>query len=424
MAPADSDHSRTDRARVVVVGIGADGWVGLRAVSQDAIRRADVVLGATRQLDLLPTDVAATRTPWPSPLLPSLPGLLDEHAGGRLVILASGDPMHYGIGSSVIAHLGAERVHVITHPSSVALACARLGWPVESVEVVTAVGRPLDLVRRALTPGRRVLVLVGTKSAAADLARLVVDEGYGPSPMTLLTHLDGPDAKTWSSTAAQWEVPAHDALAIVAIHALADPSSSPRSTAPGLPDDAYEHDGQLTKHHVRAVTMGSLGPRPGEVLWDVGAGSGSIAIEWMRHHPSSHAVAVEPDFERVHRIRRNSARLGVPTLDVRQGSAPEILSSLPAPDAVFVGGGVSREGVLQACVDALGDRRHTRLVANAVTLESEAVLSGWYATLGGTLTRLRVEEASPVGGFTGWRPAMPVTQWRWSPADPTAGSAR
>ena len=392
--------------RVAVVGIGADGWAGLAEPGRAAVRAAEVLLGGPRQLELVAGHTEAEPRPWPSPMLPALPGLLAELAGRRVCVLASGDPMVHGIGATLARLVGPERLDVLPHPSSVALACARLGWPQDGVEVVSAVGRPLDRVRRVLGPGARVLVLSEDATTPAALAALLVDAGYGASAMTVLAQLGGPAERRCDGAAQDWAHPPGDALNVIAVACAGPPA---HGETPGLPDHAYDHDGQLTKRDVRAVTLGRLAPRPGELLWDVGAGSGSIGIEWLRAHRSCRAVAVEGDPARADRIAGNAAALGVPHLRLVRGRAPAALAGLPAPDAVFVGGGVTAPGVLDACWAAL--RPGGRLVANAVTLQAEGVLADGYTRLGGELTRLSVARAAPVGGFTGWRPAMPVTIW-------------
>nr|WP_308204585.1 precorrin-6y C5,15-methyltransferase (decarboxylating) subunit CbiE [Frankia sp. R82] len=351
----------------------------------------------------------------------------DAVAGGEVCVLASGDPMFYGIGVTLVRLLGAQRVRIVPQPSSVSLACARLGWAVQDVEVVSVVGRSLERVRLVLAPQRRVLVLSADRSTPGAVAALLVEDGYGASVMTVLSRLGASEESRRTAGARQWAGadPAGVAdLNIIAVEARLEPGGVHYPRVPGLPDDAFEHDGQITKREIRALTLARLAPAPGELLWDVGAGSGSVAIEWLRTHESARAVAIEPRPERAERIRRNAARLGVPHLQVVDGRAPRDLAALPTPDAIFVGGGVSAPGVLEACWAALrddeadhpdsggGDRRERRrLVVNAVTLESETVLAGWYARCGGELVRLAVSRASPVGGFTGWRPAMPVTQW-------------
>lgn len=408
---------------VTVVGIGADGWAGLPPASQDVLRAADVLIGGPRQLALLPEDCAGERVAWPSPLRPAVPGLLAAHAGRRVAVLASGDPMFYGIGRTLTevlgdGALGAHALHVLPHPSSVSFACARLGWPLEDTDVVTLVGRPAAQLAAALHDGRRLLVLSAGADTPAEVAELLCDRGFGPSTMRVLEQLGGARERSLSGTAEKWEHAPGDALNVIAVECRRAPDAVRLGVVPGLPDEAYESDGQLTKRHVRAATLGALAPGPGEVLWDVGGGSGSIAVEWMRAHRSCRAVCVERDPVRAERIGRNADRLGVPALRVVTGAAPEALHGLPRPDAVFIGGGLTAPGLLAACWEALPPGG--RLVANTVTLESEALLTEWYRRHGGELVRLAVAHAVPVGGFTGWRQAMPVTQWsvRKSPAGP------
>ncbi|MFG1704232.1 precorrin-6y C5,15-methyltransferase (decarboxylating) subunit CbiE [Nonomuraea sp. M3C6] len=393
---------------ITVVGIGADGWDGLAADSRRALEAADVLMGAPRQLALVPAS-AAERVSWPSPLLPALPGLMERYAGREVCVLASGDPMFYGIGSTLVGLVGAARIKVLPHLSSLSLACARLGWPVEQVDVVSLVGRPPAALNAAILPGRRVIVLGAGRDAPALVAGLLSGLGYGPSPMTVLSDLGAGSESVLTGTAGTWAGAAPSALNVIAVECVAGPEAEPLARVPGLPDAAFEHDGQLTKREVRAVSLSRLAPLPGELLWDVGAGAGSIAIEWMRGHPSCAAVAIECRADRAAAIRRNADALGVPSLRVVAGKAPAALDGLPAPDAVFVGGGATAPGLLEHCWAVL--RPGGRLVVNAVTLESEAVIAEWYARLGGDLVRLAVQRASPVGSFTGWRAAMPVTVW-------------
>ncbi len=273
--------------------------------------------------------------------------------------------------------------------------------------MVSLVGRALDSLTLALHPGRRLLVLSADARTPAAVAVLLTERGYGPSRLRVLEQLDGPAEQQYEGPADGWPHPPGDPLNIIAVECAAGPDAPRRSPVPGLPDDAYESDGQLTKRHVRAATLATLAPVPGELLWDIGGGSGSIAIEWLRAHRDCRAVSVERDPVRAERITRNAAALGVPRLRVVTGRAPDALDGLPRPDAVFIGGG--GPGLLQTCWDALPPGG--RLVANTVTLESEALLTEWYRRYGGELLRLAVAHAVPVGGFTGWRQAMPVTQW-------------
>ena len=392
---------------VTVVGIGADGWPGLAPPARTALEKAAVVLGAPRQLELLPDSVTAERDAWPSPLMPALPGLLDRHARAELVVLASGDPMFFGIGSTVLRHR--PEAVVVGHPSSLALAAARLGWTEQDLVTVSAVGRPLAAVRAALAPGRRLLVLADSGETPGRLAALLVGAGYGQARMTVLASLGAEHESRADGVAADWDAPAGDPLAVVGITCPALPDDDLLGRAPGLPDTAYDHDGQLTKAELRALSVAALRPLPGQLLWDVGGGAGSIGIEWCRLEPTARAIAIEARADRAGRITANAEALGVPALRVVEGRAPEALAGLEAPDAVFVGGGVSVPGMLDACRSAL--RPGGRLVANAVTIEGEAALAAALAEHGGSVRRIAVSRATPVGRYLGWKALAPVTQW-------------
>jgi precorrin-6B C5,15-methyltransferase / cobalt-precorrin-6B C5,C15-methyltransferase len=398
----------TSDLRVTVVGVGADGWDGLTPAARAIIGSAEVVLGGPRQLSLLPVADGQVHQPWPSPLSGALQDLLTQFAGRQVVALASGDPMLSGIGTILVDILGADRVAVIPYLSSVTLARARLGWSAESTGVVSVVGRDVHAALRELAPGRRVLVLSSDEKTPAALADLLVARGYGSSRFVVLGDLGGDNETVDETTAGQFSG-VSPRLNIVALQ-LNGPLLAGWAT--GLPDDAFEHDGQLTKRDLRAAALARLLPAPGQLLWDVGAGAGSVSIEWMRAHPTCRAVALEADSARAERIGRNARSLGVPALHVVCATVPEALSDLATPDAVFVGGGASRPGVLQRCLDAL--RGGGRIVVHGVTVETEAVLAAAYAQHGGELTRMRVEHAEQVGSFTGWTPARTVTQWAFT----------
>ncbi len=398
----------TSDLRVTVVGVGADGWDGLTPAARAIIGSAEVVLGGPRQLALVPVADGQVHQTWPSPLSAALPELLTRFAGRQVVALASGDPMLSGIGTTLVDILGAGQVTVIPHLSSETLARARLGWSAESTAVVSVVGRDVHAALRELAPGRRVLVLSSNEKTPAALADLLVARGYGPSRFVVLGGLGSDDETVEDTTAGEFSG-ASPRLNIVALQ-LNGPLLAGWAT--GLTDDAFEHDGQLTKRDLRAAALARLLPAPGQLLWDVGAGAGSVGIEWMRAHPLCRAVAVEVDPVRAERIGRNARSLGVPALHVVCGSAPEALSDLATPDAVFVGGGASRPGVVRRCLEGL--RGGGRLVVHGVTVETEAVLAAAYAEHGGELTRIHVEHAAPVGSFTGWTPARAVTQWAFT----------
>ncbi|NIJ13715.1 precorrin-6Y C5,15-methyltransferase (decarboxylating) [Saccharomonospora amisosensis] len=389
---------------IAVVGIGADGWPGLPREGRSEVESCEVLLGGRRQLDLVP-DGGYRKVAWPSPLLPSLDDVLAEHAGRRICVLASGDPLLSGIGTTLMRRLGSHRLRIVPGVSSVTLARARLCWPAEEVEVISAVGRSPQAVMRVAGDGRRALVLSADGSTPATVAALLTHHGFGASRLTVLEELGGPGERRLEGRALDWPHPTCAALNVLGIE-FAGPRGLP--VLPGLPDSAFEHDGQLTKRDVRASVLARLAPLPGELLWDVGAGSGSVAVEWARAHPANTAIAVEPRPQRAARIARNAERLGA-RVDVVTGSAPQALAGLRAPDAVFIGGGITAPGVLPACWDALGEGG--RLVANGVTVQAEHELARAHAELGGELTRLAVEHAAPLGGFTGWTPARTVTQW-------------
>jgi precorrin-6B C5,15-methyltransferase / cobalt-precorrin-6B C5,C15-methyltransferase len=386
---------------IVVIGIGADGMAGLAPASLAELRRATVIYGSQRQLDLLDGSISAVKRPWPSPMLPALRTIL-EGAGGDVHVVASGDPLLHGVGGSLIRLYGAERVAVLPHVSSVTLACSRVGWAVQDTEVISLVtAEPQAAVRQ----GGQAVVMSRDGTTPAELARLLTDTGRGDSEITVLEQLGGPAERRRSARAREWAArPPGDVddLNVIAVRYLPDG----RQFAV-LPDDAFAHDGQITKQSMRAVTLAALGPRPGQLLWDVGAGSGSIAIEWCRSGPGCWAVAFERDEQRRKRIADNAAAFGA-KVEVHF-DAPEAFDFVPPPSAVFIGGGLTRPGLLDACYDRLvvGGR----LVANVVTAESEAVLTQWYSRLGGELRRYQHYRGEPLGTFTGWRPAMPVTQW-------------
>ncbi len=390
---------------LTVVGIGADGWSGLGDTARRALTAATLVVGSERHLGLLPADVRAQRRAWPSPMA----GLVAELAAGAhgdAAVLASGDPMLHGVGATLAREAGRDRVRVIPHPSAFSLACARLGWAQADVELVSAVARPSEAVVRVLQPGRRIIAYVTGADGAARMARVLCERGFAGSTFTVFEQLGGEHERRVDTTASRATAHHADPLHLVAIEVGDGPALA---RTPGLRDDAFASDGQLTKRHVRAVTIAALAPLPGELLWDVGAGNGSIAVEWLRAERTARAVAVEPREDRAARIADNALALGTPELEVVRGRAPEALAGLPTPDVVFVGGGIATPGLLEHCWAALRDGG--RLVANTVTLEGEQRVAAARQEHGGTLSRIDIAHAEPVGGFTGWRAQMTVVQW-------------
>jgi precorrin-6Y C5,15-methyltransferase (decarboxylating) len=390
-----------DAAMIIVVGIGADGMAGLSATSRNELQTATVIYGAKRQLVLLDDTVTAERKEWPSPLLPVLQALLDCHKDDDIHIVASGDPLLHGIGGSLIRLYGAENVRVLPHVSAVTLACARMGWIVHDTEVISLVTAP---PHTAVRRGGQAIVLSKDRSTPKALAQLLTAHGRGDSEVSVLEQLGGPAEHRRDGTARQWaeDVPQDvDNLNVIAVRYLPDERIAP------LPDEVFVHDGQITKHGIRAVTLAALQPRPGERLWDVGAGSGSIAVEWCRSWRGCSAAAFEQNEQRRRNIEFNAAAFGV-NIDVRE-QAPDAFDGAAPPSAIFIGGGLTHPGLLDACLDNLS--AEGRLVANAVTVESESLLMQSYSRFGGQLRRFQLYQGEPLGAFTGWRPRHPVTQW-------------
>ncbi|NWE76625.1 precorrin-6y C5,15-methyltransferase (decarboxylating) subunit CbiE [Pseudomonas yamanorum] len=389
---------------LTVVGIGEDGFKGLGRNARHALLSASRIVGGQRQLDLLPVCIRGERQLWPSPF--SLEPVLARR-GEAVCVLASGDPMFYGVGASLARQLPADELLILPAPSSVSLAAARLGWPLQDVVTLSVVARPLAALNAHLATGIRLLVLSNDDQSPAAIAAQLAERGFGASRLSVFEHLGGPDERRVDGIAQDWQGEPIAALNLVAIDCVADANSPRLSRLAGLPDSAFKHDGQLTKRDVRAMTLARLAPMPGELLWDVGAGSGSIGIEWMRAHPSCRALAIEADEGRQLLIEHNRDALGVPGLQLIRGTAPHALAGLEAPDAIFIGGGVTRDGMLDTCWQHL--RPGGRLVANAVTLQSEMTLMAWREQHGGELTRIHVAQAQPLGDFDTWRQALPIT---------------
>lgn len=389
---------------LTVVGIGEDGFKGLGKNARHALLRATRIIGAQRQLDLLPVCIRGERELWPSPF--SLEAVLSRH-GEPVCVLASGDPMFYGVGASLARKVAADELLILPAPSSVSLAAARFGWPLQEVVTLSVVARPLAALIAHLASGVRLLVLSNDGASPALIAALLAEAGFGPSRLSVFEHLGGTDERRIDGLAVDWQHASVADLNLVAIDCVADSQTQRLSRLAGMPDSAFKHDGQLTKRDVRAMTLARLAPMPGELLWDVGAGSGSIGIEWMRAHPSCRALAIEADEGRQGLIEHNRDALGVPGLQLIRGKAPDALQGLEAPDAIFIGGGVTRDGVLDTCWQHL--KPGGRLVANAVTLQSEMTLMDWRVRYGGELTRIHVAQAQPLGEFDTWRQALPIT---------------
>ena len=390
-----------------VIGIGEDGVEALPGALQALIEGAELIVGGERHLAMVP-HAHAEKEAWASPLSLTLDEIWSRR-GKPVVVLATGDPMHFGIGVALAKRVPAEEMAVHPHISAFSLAAARMRWPLADTECLTIHGRPLDLLAGAVAPGRRLLLLSHDGTSPADVARRLRELGYGASTMTVLEHMGGPRERSYSGRADAWAHPRAADLNTLAVECRADANARALSLTPGLPDEAFQHDGQLTKREIRAATLSALRPLPGQLLWDVGAGCGSIAIEWLRTHRSLSAVAIESDAARQALIEKNAVALGTPQLKLMKGEAPSAYEDLPEPDAVFVGGGLGDRGVVEGAWERL--KSGGRLVANAVTAEGEAHLFALRGKLGGDMTRLSIVRLAPLGELHGWKPLMPVTQY-------------
>jgi precorrin-6Y C5,15-methyltransferase (decarboxylating) len=392
-----------------IVGIGEDGVAGLVPAARALLEEAALIVGGGRHLAMLPDTMTAERMAWPSPLVDAIPVLLARR-GDKVVVLASGDPFWWGVGVTLARSVPPEEIHAVPAPSSLSLAASRLDWALQDCVTLSLHGRPLESILPHLQPGARLLALTTDGATPSALAARLAALGFGRSRLHVLEAIGGPRERMRSSLAEAFDLDGIDPLNVLAIEVVAGPGARILPLAPGLPDAWFQSDGQLTKSEVRALTLSALQPRRGELLWDIGLGAGSVAIEWLLRHPSNRAVGIEERADRAERAAANAQALGVPGLHIVTGSAPQALSGLEPPDAVFLGGGAGDPGVFEAAWAAL--RPGGRLVANAVSLETERLLLAWFQQHGGDLVRLSVERATPVGTMHGWRPAMPVTQWR------------
>jgi precorrin-6Y C5,15-methyltransferase (decarboxylating) len=391
-----------------VVGIGEDGLSGLSAIALSLLDRSQVVVGGARHLAMLPTDDTREQLLWASPIQATVDQII-RRRGQSVCVLASGDPMCHGIGVTLSRQIPISEMTVIPAASAFSLACARLGWALADVETFSLTNRPIASIALAFYPGARLLVLSADRHTPAKVADLLTQRGFGSSLMTVFERMGSGAERRIEGVAAAWNVADLADLNAIAIAVVADRETLLLPRTSGLPDSAYRHDGQLTKREVRAVTLSALAPIPGELLWDVGAGCGSIAIEWMRSHRGCRAIAIERHPTRLQYIAENASNLGVPELKIIAGDAPEALVNLPQPDAIFIGGGVTAEALLENCWDALGEGG--RLVVNAVTVESELKVLQWHSLHGGELIRIGIQRTGAIGSFLGWKPLAPITQW-------------
>ena len=392
-----------------IIGVGEDGVEGLSAAARQAVEDAETVFGGPRHLRLLSSLIRGETIPWPRPIRSAIPKI-GALRGTRVAVLASGDPFHHGIGSLLSETVAADETAVFAAPSSFSLAAGRLGWAVQDAGLVSLCGHPIETILPHLQPSRRLIVLSADETTPQEVARFLSRHGFGASRIAVLEALGGPSERVRECRADAFDLTDIARLNTMAVSVEAASGARVIPLGGGLDDGMFDTDGMLTKREIRAVTLSSLAPRAGERLWDIGTGSGSVAIEWLLAHPANRAVGVERRAERAARARQNAAALGVPHLEILEAEAPGALRSLPSPDAIFVGGGIAQDGMLDAAWDRLSSGG--RLVANSVTLESDLVLGAFVGEAEGTLTRLSVERLDRIGGVQGFRPAMTVTQLR------------
>ncbi len=390
-----------------VVGIGEEGLAGLSTVSRSLLTSAEVLVGGQRHLAMLPPTVCGERVVWSSPLSKSLEQIRNWR-GRAVCVLASGDPMCFGIGVTLSRQIPITEMTIIPAPSAFSLACARLGWSLTAVETLSLCGRNPNILKSVIYPHAQVLILSADKQTPAIVAQILRQQGYGKSQISVLEHMGGDRERLVEGIAERWEVTDLADLNTIAVTCIADRGLRPLARWTGLPDSAYAHDGQLTKQEVRAVTMAALAPLPGQLLWDVGAGCGSIGIEWMIRHPRCRAIAIEQNSRRLQYIADNASALGVPSIEIVVGEAPKALEGLPQPDAIFIGGGLTANNLLETCWTALSPGGN--LVANAVTVEGEQQLFRWQRDVGGDLRRIAIQRTEAVGRFLGWKAMSPITQ--------------
>ena len=390
-----------------VVGIGEDGLNGLSPAARRLLDDAEVLVGGARHLAMVPED-GRERIAWPRPMDAAIPEIAGRR-GHRVCVLASGDPSNFGVARKLLKAIPLEEITILPAPSAFSLAAARLGWSLPDVACITLHWREVEALHPYILPGRRIIALSRDGATPGQVAALLRGRDYGQSRLSVLARMEGAEETRVDGLAETWQADDLPDLNVVGIDCVAGEGALLLPSVPGLPDDAYKHDGQLTKREVRAATLAALAPLPGQRLWDVGAGCGSIAIEWMRAAPNADAVSIERDPARAALIETNAMALGAPGLTRVTGEAPAALDGLPQPDAVFLGGGLTTAGLFERCWDALPTGG--RLVANAVTLEGEGRIADWRAKVGGELCRIAVSRAEPVGRLSGWRPLMPVTQF-------------
>ena len=392
---------------MTVIGITESGLAGLSTEALSYLKGAQLLVGGERHLEKI-SDNTAKCFGWGEGLDAAYDKIA-EHAGEHIVVLASGDPLHYGIGAQLVERFGVEVIHFIPSPGAFSLAASRMGWSLPDVTCLTVHGRPLELVNLHLYPKAKLLLLSWDGTTPNLLAKLLTSKGFGDSRISVLEHMDGDDEARVNGRAHNWSYEQTANLNTIAVECSAGTGAQFWSRAPGLPEAAYEHDGKITKREVRAATLAALAPLPGETLWDVGAGSGAVGIGWMRMDTHNRSLAFENNETKCGVIERNAKNLGVPMLKIFPGNFLAMVNKIDqSPDAIFIGGGVSDKNILNACWGSL--KKNGRMVANGVTVEAHRSLMNFHAEYGGDLVRISVARSGKVGSMTGLRPMMDLLQ--------------
>ncbi|CCH66785.1 Cobalt-precorrin-6y C5-methyltransferase [Richelia intracellularis HH01] len=391
-----------------VVGIGEDGFSSLTPIAIALVNQAKVLVGGERHLEMLPKTDVRPKLVWASPIGETIATIMSMR-GQSVCVLASGDPMFYGVGVTLRRKIPLEEMTIIPTLGTLSLACARVGWSFQEVETLSLCGRPVELLSAYVYNHAKLLILSADKNTPSQVAAILQSSGYGKSKLIILERMGGNQERIITSMANSWNHTEIADLNTIAVECVADKGITALSRVSSLPDNAYHHDGQITKKEIRSITLAALAPLPGQLLWDVGAGCGSVGIEWMRTHDHCRTIAIEQDASRLKYIADNASSLGTPQLRIIFGKAPLALQNLLTPNVIFIGGGITNKGLLETCWQALPPGG--KLVTNVVTVEGEMKIFDWYKQLGGNLTRIAVQKAEPIGNFWGWKAIAPITQW-------------
>ncbi|MBX7145930.1 MAG: precorrin-6y C5,15-methyltransferase (decarboxylating) subunit CbiE [Alphaproteobacteria bacterium] len=391
---------------LTIIGLNQKGIGTLSADAQHALHHAEIVVAAQKYHDYFP-ELKTERWIWRRPLKRTLDAL-EKVRGKKVVVLATGDPMWFGVGVSLSKRFLPHEMSIIPGISAFSLVCARLGWSISTTVCITMHGRPINQLVNFLAPHQRLILLSHDQTTPSKIANLLTERGYGSSKMIVFSDMNSLSEKYIEGLAKNNNFLDCSDFNTIAIECSEGEVNSLMPLTIGLPDDVFHHDGQLTKYKIRTLTLSALMPMPNQTLWDIGAGCGSISIEWARYHSTMKSYAIEKNEKRCQFIKENSDSFGLSNIDILSGTAPEILNNLEKPDAIFIGGGLLEKNMIDICWQAL--KKSGRLVINTVTIESEQEILKIYKNLGGKLSKISIEQPDLLGELTVWRKSMPVTQ--------------